>query len=276
MTVLNRARMATTTTGPGTITLTGSVTGYATFGEASAVNGATYDYTIEDGNDFEIGVGTYSISGPTFSRDTVTISKISGTAGTSKINLSGSAQIFISPRAATLGLTGKHTFNLPAGSWTRGASGSPSLGTVELAAGTDYVTTLDFDGTTQEYSYASLTLPKSYNLGTISFVVQGMSSSATSTVARIGVQAAAVSSTEAMAVTYGTGQFVTLTNGGTANRLLTSSESSAITIANTPVAADIIRLRLTRTPGDAADTMSEDFRIIEVRFFFTTNAGNDA
>lgn len=100
--MLNRARMTTTTTGTGTVTLGSSSLGYATFAEAGAVDGASYAYCIEDGNDFEIGVGTYASSGTTFSRDAVTLSKISGTPGTSKINLSGSAQIFITARVEDL------------------------------------------------------------------------------------------------------------------------------------------------------------------------------
>lgn len=100
--LLNRARMTTATTGTGTVTLGSAVTGYATFAEASAVNATVYSYCIEDGSDFEIGVGTYTSSGTTFSRDTVTVSKISGTAGTSKISLSGTAEIFITARAADL------------------------------------------------------------------------------------------------------------------------------------------------------------------------------
>lgn len=99
---LNRAKMTTSTTGTGTITLGSAVTGYATLAEAGAVNAATYTYCIEDGNDFEIGTGTYTSSGTTLSRDTVTLSKISGTAGTSKISLSGSATVFITAGAADL------------------------------------------------------------------------------------------------------------------------------------------------------------------------------
>lgn len=100
--LLNRARMTTATTGTGTVTLGSASSGYATFAEAGAVNATVYSYCIEDGADFEIGIGTYTSSGTTFSRDTVTVSKISGTAGTSKINLSGSATIFITARSADL------------------------------------------------------------------------------------------------------------------------------------------------------------------------------
>lgn len=96
---LNRARMTTSTTGTGTITLGSAVTGYASLDEAGAVNATAYTYCIEDGDDFEIGTGTYTSSGTTLSRDTVTLSKISGTAGTSKINLSGSAKVFITIKA---------------------------------------------------------------------------------------------------------------------------------------------------------------------------------
>jgi hypothetical protein len=101
--LLNRARMSTTTTGTGTITLGSAVSEFLSFAEAGAANATVYSYCIEDGSNFEIGIGTYTSSGTTFSRDTVTASKISGTAGTSKINLSGTATIFITARAADLG-----------------------------------------------------------------------------------------------------------------------------------------------------------------------------
>lgn len=103
MALLNRARVSTSTTGTGTVTLGAAVTGYATFAEAGAVNATQYSYCIEDGNNFELGVGTYTSSGTTFSRDTVTLSKISGVSGTDKINLSGSATIFITALAADIG-----------------------------------------------------------------------------------------------------------------------------------------------------------------------------
>jgi hypothetical protein len=172
---------------------------------------------------------------------------------------------------------GKETICIPASAWTIGASGSPPAATVELAAGTDYQAVLDFDGGgSTEYAYANLTFPRSWNLGTVTFIVKGFSGSATSTVARFGLSGAAVSTTEAVAVTYGTAQYVTITNGGTANRLLISSESSAITIGSTPSAGDTVRLRLERTSGNVADTMTEDFRMVEVVVFYTSNASTDA
>ena len=89
--ILNRVKMTTATTGTGTITLGSASASFMTMAEAGATDGYTYSYLLEDGNDFEIGYGVYTASGTTFTRATVVVSKISGTAGTSKISLSGSA-----------------------------------------------------------------------------------------------------------------------------------------------------------------------------------------
>jgi hypothetical protein len=94
----NRARVTTSTTGTGTVTLGAAFAGYFTFAEAGVQDADVVAYTIEDGNDFEIGTGTYTASGTTLTR-TVTESKIGGVAGTSAINLSGSATVFITARA---------------------------------------------------------------------------------------------------------------------------------------------------------------------------------
>lgn len=89
--------MTTATTGTGTMTLGVAKAGYLTFAEAGIANADTVSYVIIDGNDFEMGIGTYTSAGTTLSRDTVLVSKISGTAGTTKLTLSGTAEVFASP-----------------------------------------------------------------------------------------------------------------------------------------------------------------------------------
>lgn len=94
--LFNRVKVSTATTGTGTVTLGAAFSNaFCTFAEAGVANGNVITYLIEDGNDFEIGRGTYTSSGTTLSRNTVLLSKISGTSGTSKINLSGSAAVSI-------------------------------------------------------------------------------------------------------------------------------------------------------------------------------------
>ena len=64
----DRVREGTNTAGTGTVTLTGAVTGFASF--ASQIgNGNTTYYTITDGTNWEVGVGTYNAN--TLSRDTL-------------------------------------------------------------------------------------------------------------------------------------------------------------------------------------------------------------
>ena len=93
----NRAKMSTSTTGTGTITLGSASTGYQTFANAGITNGQTVRYAIEDGSNFEIGSGTYTASGTTLTRS-VTESSNSDNA----ISLSGTANVFVTATVADL------------------------------------------------------------------------------------------------------------------------------------------------------------------------------
>tara|TARA_R110002020_G_scaffold401257_3_gene611498 strand:- start:3131 stop:4549 length:1419 start_codon:yes stop_codon:yes gene_type:complete len=93
----NRAKMSTSTTGTGTITLGSAVSGFQTFADAGITNGQTVRYAIDDGANFEIGSGTYTSSGTTLTRS-VTESSNSDSA----ISLSGSAEVFIAATVADL------------------------------------------------------------------------------------------------------------------------------------------------------------------------------
>ena len=74
--VKDRVKETTTTTGTGTITLAGAVTGFQAFSVIG--DGNTTYYTIAGGSEFEVGVGTYTLSGTTLSRDIVLESSNSG------------------------------------------------------------------------------------------------------------------------------------------------------------------------------------------------------
>jgi hypothetical protein len=72
----DRVKETTTTTGTGTITLAGAVSGFQSFSTIGNAN-TTY-YAIIGDTEWEIGIGTYTSSGTTLSRDTVLASSNSG------------------------------------------------------------------------------------------------------------------------------------------------------------------------------------------------------
>lgn len=67
--IKDRVKETTTTTGTGTLTLAGAVTGFDSFADVGDSN-TTY-YSCTDGTNFEVGIGTYTLSGTTLSRDTI-------------------------------------------------------------------------------------------------------------------------------------------------------------------------------------------------------------
>lgn len=95
----NRAKMSTSTTGTGTITLGSAEDGYQTFAAAGVANSDVVRYIIEDGSNFEIGTGTYTSSGTTLTRSVIESSSPNPPFSDSKINLSGSATVFIGATA---------------------------------------------------------------------------------------------------------------------------------------------------------------------------------
>ena len=85
--VKDRVQETSTTTGTGTFTLAGAVSGFQSFSVIGNAN-TTY-YAIVGGTEWEVGLGTYTSSGTTLSRDTVlassTGSKVSFSAGTKNV-----------------------------------------------------------------------------------------------------------------------------------------------------------------------------------------------
>jgi len=88
----DRVKETTTTTGTGTVTLLGASTGFQSFAVVGNANTTFYCIAGQTGNEWEVGVGTYTSSGTTLARTTVLSSSNSGSA----VNFSaGTKDVFV-------------------------------------------------------------------------------------------------------------------------------------------------------------------------------------
>jgi len=74
----DRVQETTTTTGTGSVTLGGAVLGYQSFAVVGNTNTTFYCIADQGGANWEVGIGTYSTTGPTLARTTVLASSNSG------------------------------------------------------------------------------------------------------------------------------------------------------------------------------------------------------
>jgi hypothetical protein len=180
--------------------------------------------------------------------------------------------------ASTTGATaGKHAIWVAAGSMSPSASGGcAALATVATSANRPDIQSLDFDATTAEYAQFGIVMPKSWNEGTVTFRAHWTHPATTT---NFGVawqlQAVAVSDDDTIDVAYGTAVAVTDT-GGTTSDLYTTAESSAITVAGTPAAEDMVFFRVSRDPANGSDTMAVDAKLLGITVYITTDADTDA
>lgn len=89
----NRVKVAITSTGTGSVTCGTALAGFQSLADASVANGDVVRYTIIDGNSYESGTGTVTLSGSTYS-----ISRgpsVSSESNNSAIDVTSSANLFL-------------------------------------------------------------------------------------------------------------------------------------------------------------------------------------
>jgi hypothetical protein len=88
----DRVKETSATTGTGTVTLAGAVADYQAFSVIGDGNTTYYTIVLTGSDEWEVGIGTYTASGTTLSRDTVLASSNSG----SLVNFSaGDKDVFV-------------------------------------------------------------------------------------------------------------------------------------------------------------------------------------
>jgi hypothetical protein len=180
-------------------------------------------------------------------------------SGTAAVKIAGTETIFV-PAQAMFGTT------------TAGADAQA----VETTATRPELKVLDFDASTKEYAQFSIAMPKSWNLGTVTYQVFWTPSSTNTGDCIFGLQGVGVPDDATANIVFGTAIEVTDASVGTVYDVQVSSASSAMTIAGTPADDDYTFFQVYRDAADGSDTFTGDARLLGIKLFYTTDAANDA
>ena len=193
--VKDRVKESTVTTGTGTLTLDGASSGYQAFSVIGDGNTTYYVITDATSGDWEVGIGTYTASGTTLSRNTVLSSSNSG----SLVSFSaGSKDVFVaypSERAVYLDSAGSYPVQSTFGTLTA-TTANLTNGTVSTtpASGTDianktYVDTLVSSGITY---HAPVLLESPNTVGNLNATYNNGTAGVGATLTNAGTQVALV------------------------------------------------------------------------------------
>jgi hypothetical protein len=92
--IADRVKETTTTAGTGTVTLLGASTGFQSFAVIGNTNTTYYAIAGQTGNEWEVGIGTYTSSGTLLARTTV-LSNSSGTQPSALSFSAGTKDVFV-------------------------------------------------------------------------------------------------------------------------------------------------------------------------------------
>ena len=205
-----------------------------------------------------------------------TVSATSSSDSNVDININPLGTGVLKSGTAAVKIAGTETIWVPAsamyGSETNGADGQQ----VETTATRPDLKVLDYDASTAEYAQFAIAMPKSWNLGTVTFQYFWAPSNTNTGNCIMGLQGVSVSNDDTADVVFGTAQEVTDAGGGAVEDVLVSSVSSAMTIAGTPADDDLTFFQLYRDAADGSDTFTGDARLMGIKLFYTTDAANDA
>ena len=157
----DRVRQTSTTTGSGTFTLDGSVTGFQSFSVIG--DGNTTYYTIALDSQWEVGIGTYSAG--TLTRDSV----ISSSTGSKIVFGTGTKDVFVSyPAKKSVNQDANNRVLIP---YTSGVTDVGSLNVGNATSHTDSGVIAGFTASEPLYLYTSLQNTSTANTSYASYAV---------------------------------------------------------------------------------------------------------
>jgi hypothetical protein len=262
----NRIRETTTTSGTGTITLAGAVSGFAAFSTICS-NGDTVYYCISDqnaGTNWEVGLGTWGTGG-TLARTAGNVLAGSAGAGTLVSFGANTKDVICTLLSGLLPIGvpgGKMTIWVPAGAMTTQSGSVPSgPNAINFATSNVNLNVLDFAHGSAQYAWASIKMPKGWDQGT--FTYRPVWTQTTAGTGNVVWGLAALATRDSDSLTQSLGTQVTMTvAGGTTNVLYEPAESSAVTAGGTVGSECVVHFQCGRVGTSGSDTLAQNARLI--------------
>jgi len=205
-----------------------------------------------------------------------TLSATSSSDSNVDININPLGTGVLKSGTAAVKIAGTETIWIPAQAFYAPTTNGADAQSVETTATRPELKVLDFDASTAEYAQCAIAMPKSWNLGTVTFQAFWSPGNTNTGDCIFGVQGVSVANDATADVVFGTAQEVTDAGGGAVEDVMVTSASSAITIAGTPADDYLTFFQIYRDAADAGDTFTGDARLLGIKLFYTTDAANDA
>jgi hypothetical protein len=191
------------------------------------------------------------------------------------INIAPNGVGILQGGGSAIKIAGTETIFIPSVAMYSTETNGADSQTVETTATRPDLKLLDFDASTNEYAQFAIAMPKSWNLGTVTFQAFWSPSSVDTGNALIGLQGVGVADDATADIAFGTAVDVTDAGGGAVEDVLVSPVSTAVTIAGTPADDEYTFFQVYRNATSVSDTFTGDVRLLGIKLFYTSDAAND-
>ena len=192
------------------------------------------------------------------------------------INLNPKGSGVLKSGTAAVKVAGTETMWIPANALYLPTTNPADAASVETTATRPELKVLDFDASTAQYAQFAIAMPKSWNLGTVTYQVFWSPSTTNTGNCIFGLEGVSCTEGDTADVAFGTAIEVTDAGIGTVEDVQMTAVSSAMTIAGSPADDDQTFFQLYRDAADGSDTFTGEARVLGIKLFYTTDAANDA
>lgn len=171
---------------------------------------------------------------------------------------------------------GKTAIPIPASAIYKRTTSGPANGTYETATNINMHSTLDFDGSAAEYGQFVIMMPSSWNESTLTFKpYMSRTTGGSGSGVTWKLQAVSFSNNESTNAAFGA-TVSSIVTAATSNTLYIGPESSAMTVAGSPAAGDLVMFQVFRDPTDGSDNLTLDARLHGLTLYITTDSMVDS